>query len=169
MAWGLIVRISGVDVFDIVVKANWARLRRHLPFGGTEEDGDVRGIDFRDARGNGSGFERVIDGGEKNRFSGNVNDGAAAGQVGDDFVFLCVEGESEEETSAELEEEDSQSVLTIRYLMDLWGEEGRLSSGALGGILADGLGGEGDCAKRRQAAALQRRFPSGAGSGKLRN
>jgi hypothetical protein len=30
----------------------------------------------------------VIDGGEENSVIGNVNDGATAGEVGDDFVFL---------------------------------------------------------------------------------
>ena len=117
-ARSLIPLVSGIDVFDIVVEPNGVGLRRHLPFGGTEEDTDVQGIDFRDARRNGSRLEGMVDGGEKNGFASNVNDGAAAGQVSDDFVFLCVEREREEETSAELEEKDSQSVLTISYFIN---------------------------------------------------
>jgi len=112
-AGSLVALLSGVDVFDVVVETDRVGLRGNLPFGSAEKDADVQGIDFSDARRNGSGLERMVDGGENNGVAGNVNNGAATGEIGDDFVFLCVQRETAEETSAELEEEDSQSVLTI--------------------------------------------------------
>jgi hypothetical protein len=54
-----------------------------------------------------------------------VNDDAATGEVGDDFVFLCVKWQSEEKKEPELEPEESQRVLPISYLIDLRGEEER--------------------------------------------
>src|SRR5580704_6108573 len=121
----LVARIFGVDMRDIVIETNGMGLCGNLPFGGAEEDGDVTRVYFRDARRNGRGFERVVDGGEENGIASDVNDGAAAGEVGDDFVFLSVKSECEEKKGAELEREGSQRVLTISYLIDLRGEEGR--------------------------------------------
>jgi len=121
----LVARVFGIDMRDIVIETDGTRLRGNLPFGGAEEDGDVMRVNFRDARRDGSGFERVVNGGKENGIASNVNDCAAAGEVGDDFVFLCVKRESEEKKQPELEKEESQRVLTISYLIDLRGEEGR--------------------------------------------
>ena len=120
----LVARIFGIDVRDIVIETNGTGLCRNLPFGGTEENGDVMRVNFGDARRDGGGFERVVNGGEENGIASNMNDGAAAGEVGDDFVFLCVKWESEEKKQPELEKEESQRVLTISYLIDLRREEG---------------------------------------------
>jgi len=109
-------------VRDVVVKANGMGLCGNLPFRGAEEDGDVTRVNFRDARRNRCGFERVVNGGEENGFASDVNDGAAAGEVGDDFVFLCMKRDGEKQ--AELEKAESQRILTISYLIDLSGEEG---------------------------------------------
>src|SRR5579859_2126790 len=49
-------------------------------------------INGGDARGNGFGFEGMIDGRENNGVVGHVNDGAATGEVGNDFVFLGTDG-----------------------------------------------------------------------------
>jgi hypothetical protein len=59
-----------------------------LPFGSAKENADVAAVNGSDAWRHGLGFKRVIDGRENDGVIGNVDDGAAAGEVGDDFVFL---------------------------------------------------------------------------------
>jgi len=87
------VGINSTKVGDFPVEPNGPWLRCDLPFGSTKENADVATINGRDARGNGFGFERVVDGRKNNGVIGNVNDGAATGEVSDDFVFLGL-GES---------------------------------------------------------------------------
>ena len=81
-------RVDSTKMGDVAVEPNGLGLGGDLPFGSAEENGDVAAINGRNARGNGFGFERVIDGGKHNGVIGYMNDGAAAGEIGDDFVFL---------------------------------------------------------------------------------
>ena len=83
-----IVRINSGKVGNVAVESNGPGLRGDLPFGSAKEDADVTAINGGDARGNGFGFEGVVDGGKYDGVVGDVNDGAATGEVGDDFVFL---------------------------------------------------------------------------------
>jgi hypothetical protein len=87
-ARGSEARINGAKVGNVAVEPDGPGLRRDLPFGSAEENGDVPAINGGNARGNGFGFERMIDGCENDGVISYVNDGAAAGEVGDDFVFL---------------------------------------------------------------------------------
>ena len=73
---------------EIPVEPNGARLRWNLPLGSAKEDADVLGAESRHARGGRFGFERMVDGAENDGVAGNEDDDAAAGEVGDDFVFL---------------------------------------------------------------------------------
>jgi hypothetical protein len=87
-AFGNRVRINSAEVWDVAIEPDGPGLGCDLPFGGAKENADVAAVNGGDTRGNGFGFERVIDGGEKNGVVGDVDDGAAAGEVGNDFVFL---------------------------------------------------------------------------------
>ena len=81
-------RVNGGKVGEVAVQANRFRLRGNLPLRSTKENRDVTRIDGRDARWNGFGFKRMIDGREENGVIGDLDDGAAAGQISDDFVIL---------------------------------------------------------------------------------
>ncbi|HET7107038.1 MAG TPA: hypothetical protein VFI38_09525 [Candidatus Acidoferrum sp.] len=85
------VGINGAEVREVTVEPDGPGLRGDLPFGGAKENADVAAVNGSDARGNGSGFERMIDSGENDGAIGNVNDGAAAREIGDDFLLLSAE------------------------------------------------------------------------------
>ena len=87
-AGGGIAGVDGAKVGDVPVEPDRPGLRGNLPFRSAEENADVAVINGGDARRHGFGFERMINGGENDGVIGNVNDGAATGEVGDDFVFL---------------------------------------------------------------------------------
>ena len=87
-AFGNSVGINSAKVRNVSVEPDWTWLRGDLPFGRAEENGDVAAVNGGDARGNGFGFERVIDGGENDGVIGDVNDGTAAGEIRDDFLIL---------------------------------------------------------------------------------
>ena len=87
-AFGNEVGIDSAKMGDLTVESNGPGLRSDLPFGGAEQNADVAAVNHGDARGNGFGFERAIDGGEDDGVIGDVNDGAATGEIGDDFLFL---------------------------------------------------------------------------------
>jgi len=80
--------VDSTEVGDVTVEPNGPGLRGDLPFGSAKENADVAAVNGGDAWRHGFGFERVIDGCENDGVIGNVDDGAAAGEVGDDFVFL---------------------------------------------------------------------------------
>lgn len=77
---------------DVAIESNGAGLCGHLPLRGAEEDADVMVVNGSDARRNGFGFEGMVDSAEENGIAGNEDDGATAGEVGDDFVFLGRDG-----------------------------------------------------------------------------
>ena len=83
-----IMRINSGKVRNVAVEPNGPRLRCDLPFGSAKEDADVAVINGGDAWRHGFGFEGMINGGENDCVISNVNDGAATGEVGDNFVFL---------------------------------------------------------------------------------
>jgi len=82
------VRINRAKVRDVAVEPDGPGLRGDLPFGRAKEKTDVAAVNGSNARGNGFGFERMIDGCENDGAIGNVDDGSATGEVGDDFFFL---------------------------------------------------------------------------------
>ena len=85
--------VNRAKVGDVAVEANRPGLRSDLPFGRAKENADVPAVNGGYARRNGFGFEGMIDGRENNGVIGYVDDGAAPGEVGDDFVFLGAHGE----------------------------------------------------------------------------
>ena len=91
-AFGNEVGIDSAKVGDFPVESNGPGLRGNLPFGCAKENADVPAVNGGHAGRNGFGFERMINGREQYGTVGNVNDGAAAGEVGDDFVFLSACG-----------------------------------------------------------------------------
>src|ERR1700757_512029 len=76
------------NVRNVSIQANRLGLCWRLPLGGPKEDADMRRADLGDARRDGLGFHRVINGAKNNSITGGMNDDAAAGEIGDDFVFL---------------------------------------------------------------------------------
>ncbi len=80
--------IDGTKAGNVVVEANRPGLRGDLPLRSAKENCDVTRVDGRNARRNGFGFKGMIDGGEENGIIGDLDDGAAAGQISDDFVVL---------------------------------------------------------------------------------
>jgi len=81
-------RVDGGKVGEVAIEANGPRLRGDLPLRSAKENSDVTRIDGRDAWRNGFRFKGMIDGREENGVIGDLDDGAAAGQIGDDFVLL---------------------------------------------------------------------------------
>src|SRR5260370_416199 len=64
------------------------------PCRSSEKHGDVRGVEVHHARRNGISLHGLIDGRKDNDILRYVNDGAAAGEIGDDFVFVLFLGKS---------------------------------------------------------------------------
>ncbi len=87
-----IATIRGAKVRDVAIEPNGPGLRSDLPLRCAKKDADVAAIDGSDARRNGFGFEGMIDARENNGAVGHVNERAATGKVGDDFVFLSTGG-----------------------------------------------------------------------------
>src|SRR6266481_4109227 len=80
--------VDSTEVGDVTVESNGPGLRSDLPFRSAKENADVAAVNGSDAWRHGFGFKRVIDSRENDGVIGNVDDGAAAGEVGDDFIFL---------------------------------------------------------------------------------
>lgn len=87
-AFGNSVGIDGAQVWNVAVESDWAGFGGRLPFGGAEEYADMAAVNGGHTRRNGLGFERVIDGGENDGIVGDVDDGAAGGEIRDDFLVL---------------------------------------------------------------------------------
>ena len=87
-------RIGSGHRRQFAVEADGPRLRGDLPFGGAEQNGDVAAVYGGNPRRNGLRLKRMVDGGKQDGSVGNVNDGAAAGEIGNDFIFLCERGRS---------------------------------------------------------------------------
>jgi len=89
--------IHSAKVGDFQVEPNRPGLRGDLPFGCAEENTDVAGVNGGDAGRNRFGLERAIDGGENDGVICDMDDGAAPGEIGDDFVFLSTDGSARRE------------------------------------------------------------------------
>lgn len=83
----MLVGIVGKGL-EVAVEADWVGRGGDLPLGGAEDDADVSGIKLQEAGRNGAGFYGLVDGCEDNDVvAGDLNDDAAAGEAGDDFVL----------------------------------------------------------------------------------
>jgi len=120
------VGIDSAEVRNFAVEPDWPGLRGDLPFGGAEENGDMATVNGRNARRNRFGLERVIDGGKDDGIVGDVNDGAAAGEIRDNFLILGVKRGSCREHCAEKQCDVDEKVL----------HEGRVAQRADGGFSA---------------------------------
>ena len=105
------VGIDSAKVRNVAVESDWPGLRSDLPFGGAEENGDMAAVNGGDARRNGFGFEGMIDGRENDGVIGDVNDGAATGEIRDDFLFLGMQREPRHECCQENQRGAKKEVL----------------------------------------------------------
>lgn len=95
-AIGLLGVHGRTKISNISVEANGHGLRGDLPLGSAEKDANVRGANGSDAGRYGFGFQGMIDGAEDDAVGSDVNDHAATGEVGHDFVFLREGGKGRE-------------------------------------------------------------------------
>src|SRR5882757_406550 len=84
----LVLRVASMDALEIAVEPDRIGISGHTPFRSTKQHGDVGGIGFYYARWYTARLDRFIDRGENNvAVARYMNDYAASGKVGDDFVF----------------------------------------------------------------------------------
>src|SRR5712671_4474661 len=77
-----------MHALEIAVQPDRIGISGKAPLRSTKQHGDVGGIGFHDARWNSAGLDRFIDRGENNvAVARYMDDYAASGKVGDDFVF----------------------------------------------------------------------------------
>ena len=110
-AFGNRVGIDSAEVRNVAVEPDWARLRGDLPFGGAEENGDMAAVNGGNARRNGTGLKGMINGGEDDGIVGDVDDGAAAGEIGDDFLILGENRDTHKERCQENQRGRNEEVL----------------------------------------------------------
>ena len=103
------MRTGGEYAGDVAIQANGFGSGGNLPFGGAEEDTDVIHVHFRDARWNGLGLKRLVDGAEDDAIACHVDDHATARKIGDDFVALGEGATGESEQRAEEAEDENQT------------------------------------------------------------
>lgn len=135
-AFGNGVGIDSAEVRNVAVESDWPGLRGDLPFGGAEKNGDMATVNGRNTWRNRFRFERVIDGGENDGVVGYVDDGAAAGEVCDDFLVLRMQREPGHECCQENQRGANEEVV----------HEGRVAQraecglGASGGVVPEWAG-----------------------------
>ena len=100
-AFGNSVGIDSAEVRNVAVESDWTGLRGDLPFRRAEEYADVAAVNGGNARRNGVGFERAIDGCENDGIVGDVNNGATTSEIRDDFLILGEKREPCQERCAE--------------------------------------------------------------------
>src|SRR5882757_11192520 len=84
----LVLGVAGMHALEIAIQPDRIRISWHTPLRSTKQHGDVGGIGFHYTRWNSSGLDGFIDRGENNvAVARYMNDYAASGKVGDDFVF----------------------------------------------------------------------------------
>src|SRR6267378_4489486 len=84
----LVLGVAGMHALEIAIEPDRIRISWHTPLRSTKQHGNVGRIGFHDARRNSSGLDGFIDCGENNvAVARYMNDYAASGKVGDDFVF----------------------------------------------------------------------------------
>ena len=90
------------NAVKIVIYSNGFWVGRDTPFRSAKQDTDMRGIQVHHAGWNGIPLDRLVDGGKENHVFGDMNNDAAARQIGDDFVFVALgETGSGQESSEE--------------------------------------------------------------------
>src|SRR5437879_9269233 len=90
----LVTRIGPGDTLKITVQPNGLGIGGNAPFRSSEKDTDVRCVEVHHPRRNGISLDRLIDGRKDDGLPCHVNDGAAAGEVGDDFILVLLLGKS---------------------------------------------------------------------------
>src|SRR5258705_11446163 len=84
----VVLGVAGMHALEIAIEPDRIGISGHTPFRSTKQHGDVGRIGFHYARRNSAGFDGFVDRGENNvAVARYMNDYAAAGKVGDDFVF----------------------------------------------------------------------------------
>src|SRR6267154_1785362 len=84
----LVLGVAGMHALEIAIQPDRIGISGHTPFRSTKQHGNMGGIGFHYARRNSSGLDGFIDRGENNvAVARYMNDYAASGKVGDDFVF----------------------------------------------------------------------------------
>jgi len=85
----VIVLVGSVgNGLEVAVEADGRGGGGNLPLGGAEDDADVASVKLQETGRDGTGFDRLVDGGEDDDFVAcDLDNDAAAGEVGDDFVF----------------------------------------------------------------------------------
>src|SRR6267154_3301200 len=84
----LVLRVASMDALEIAIEPDRIGISGHTPFRSTKQHSNVGRIGFHYAGWNSSGFDGFIDRGENNvAVARYMNDYAASGKVGDDFVF----------------------------------------------------------------------------------
>jgi len=84
----LVLGVASMDALEIAVQPDRIGISGEAPLRSTKQHGNVGGIGFHYARWNSAGLDGFIDRGENNvAVPRYMNDYAASGKVGDDFVF----------------------------------------------------------------------------------
>jgi hypothetical protein len=89
---GLVTRVGPADTLKIAVQPNGLGIGGNTPFRSSEKDADVRSVEVQYTRWNGISLHGLIDGRKDDGVLCDVNDGAAAGEISDDFVFVLLLG-----------------------------------------------------------------------------
>ena len=110
---GLVTGVGPSDMLKITVQANGLRIGGNAPFRSPEKDTDVRRVQVHHARRNGISLDGLIDGRKDDGVLCHVNDGAAAGEVGDDFIFVLLLGKSVKRGRPEHAAQAWRNVLTV--------------------------------------------------------
>jgi len=82
--------LIGTNALKIAIDSNRFWVGRDTPFRRAEQDSDMRGIQFHHAGWNGIPLDGLVDGGKENDVPGDMNNDAAARQIGDDFVLVAL-------------------------------------------------------------------------------
>ena len=82
------------DALKIAVQPNGLGVGGNAPFRSSEKDADVRGVEVHNSRRDGISLHGLIDGRKNDDVLCHVNDGTAASEIGDDFVFMLLLGKS---------------------------------------------------------------------------
>ena len=86
--------VAPANALEIAVQPDGLGVGGNAPFRSSEEDPDVSRIEVHHARRNGVALYGLIDSGKDDGVLGDVNDSAAAGEIGDDFVLVLLLGKS---------------------------------------------------------------------------
>src|SRR6267378_24787 len=87
---GLVTRVAPGYTLKITVQPSGLGIGGNAPFRSSEKHADVRRVEVHYARWNGISLHRLIDGRKDDDVLCHVNDGPAAGEIGDDFVLVLL-------------------------------------------------------------------------------